>query len=81
MTNPDVVFELGSILRMSLLTTYNLAHIRAAGGADCLFCSSEVRPGDITETIDEGNTAVCPRCRVDGLVPHNADLSGMLSRQ
>ena len=35
----------------------------------CFHCRSYLRPGDICEWIDEDDTAICPRCGVDSIIP------------
>ncbi|MDC9825045.1 cytoplasmic protein [Devosia sp. ZB163] len=40
----------------------------------CYFCLATFAPSDITEWIDEGSCAMCPRCGIDAVL---GDASGL----
>lgn len=54
------------------LSLRNRASIASAGGAVCYFCFHRCAPADIEEYVDDdAQTALCPRCSLDALLPEN----------
>ena len=41
------------------------AHLKLAG---CYYCKSIFRADEIKETIDDGKTALCPKCGIDSVL-------------
>lgn len=39
----------------------------------CYFCQSIIKREDIEDTCDNGETAICPKCSVDSLLPGITD--------
>ena len=35
----------------------------------CYYCRTNYKGSEITEYFDDGETAMCPRCRVDSVLP------------
>jgi DNA-directed RNA polymerase subunit RPC12/RpoP len=54
---------------MMQLTTNNKDLLRLAGTGVCCGCGTHVDADSITSWIDENDTAVCPHCGVDALIP------------
>lgn len=56
----------------------NRSALKDEAEAGCYFCLRNVLVSTITEWIDDGDTACCPNCSVDALIPgrqSEADLS------
>lgn len=41
----------------------------------CFYCRNAVTPETIERWIDEGQTALCPICGIDAVLPDSVDLS------
>lgn len=50
------------------------AEIESSVSCACFFCLSNFPPSDISEWIDGGTTAMCPRCGIDSVI---GDASGL----
>jgi len=50
-------------------TLFNRELLQNEGCGACLHCDSLVEVGAITRWLDERQTAVCPHCQLDALVP------------
>ena len=37
----------------------------------CFYCLKIYEPKEINEWVDDGNTAVCPRCGIDAVLPEH----------
>lgn len=46
----------------------NRAELQAGSYCGCFYCFAIFGPTDITEWIDEDQTAVCPKCGIDSLL-------------
>ena len=44
--------------------------IKVANKATCFYCFNSIKYEDIADWIDNDNTAVCPCCGVDSVVPN-----------
>ncbi len=44
------------------------AEVEASQVCGCFYCLSTFRPSAIMEWIDDGQTALCPRCPVDSVL-------------
>ncbi|HEU4560906.1 MAG TPA: hypothetical protein VFS20_23850, partial [Longimicrobium sp.] len=40
------------------------AEVLASESCACFFCLQHFPPGEITEWVDDGQTALCPRCGI-----------------
>lgn len=38
----------------------------------CFYCEAMFSPGEIREYTDRGQTALCPRCSIDSVIPSAA---------
>lgn len=45
--------------------------ITASEYIGCYYCLKVYKPSDIEEWCDRGQTAICPHCNIDGVVPFN----------
>jgi hypothetical protein len=62
----------------SLLSLHNRSEIKEGVPCVCYFCMQVIDGGDIEEWADDGDTAVCPRCNVDAIVPNETDVQYLL---
>lgn len=53
----------------------NMPALKNATLAGCYRCISIFPPSDITETTDDGQTAMCPKCGVDSVLPDTPDFA------
>jgi hypothetical protein len=44
------------------------AEVLASDACACFFCLQHFAPGEITEWVDDGKTALCPRCGIDAVL-------------
>ena len=51
------------------------AQVEAAPRCGCFYCLAVFAPGEIGKWVDEGDTAVCPRCGIDSVIPEAAGIS------
>lgn len=45
------------------------ASLRKAEWCGCFYCLAQFRPDNIMEWADNGETAICPLCHVDSVLP------------
>lgn len=38
----------------------------------CFYCKTIFKPSEITRWTDDGQTAICPKCDIDSVIPGNA---------
>ncbi len=53
-------------------SSFHRAEVEASSICGCFCCLSTFPPAAITEWIDEGETALCPRCPVDAVLGANS---------
>ncbi len=41
----------------------------------CFFCVAKLAPNKILDWIDDGQTAICPRCGIDSVLPYEDSLT------
>ena len=46
----------------------NRSEIAASSECGCFYCKSVVGPSQFYDWVDDGQTALCPRCGVDALI-------------
>lgn len=62
------------------LALHNKKNINLAQKCGCYFCFNIFEPKDIKEWTDKtkknptGNTAICPHCNTDGVLPDNCGM-------
>lgn len=59
--------------KLHACSSHNRQQIASAGKCYCFYCESVFSPGEITNFADNGQTALCPACGVDAIVPDSAD--------
>ena len=59
--------------KLHACSSHNRQQIATAGKCYCFHCESVFSPGEITNFADNGQTALCPACGVDAIVPDSAD--------
>ena len=47
---------------------YNRAELECSSICGCFYCFATFAPSEIEEWIDEGQTALCPKCPVDAVI-------------
>lgn len=57
-----------SIKELSKYSMRNKVYIGESDKCACYFCLSEFNPEEIVEWTDEGETALCPKCKIDSVV-------------
>ncbi len=55
------------------LSFYNRHSIQRAEKCGCYFCIRVFDSKEVVEWRDNGNTAVCPNCEVDAVLPNVTD--------
>lgn len=48
------------------------AEVLASDVCGCFYCSATFAPASIVEWVDDGSTALCPRCGIDSVLGSNA---------
>lgn len=46
----------------------NKIYVNASDNCTCYFCMNSFKPNEITNWIDDGETALCPKCQIDSVV-------------
>jgi hypothetical protein len=49
----------------------NKVNLFASAKCGCFSCGRVYMPADITEWTDKDNTAICPHCHIDSVIPEN----------
>lgn len=57
------------IKKFPKLSFKNKEQLQKIENACCYFCQKDVIVKDIKEWTDDGETAICPHCNVDAVVP------------
>jgi hypothetical protein len=48
--------------------SFHRAELQNSSLCGCFYCFAIFGPGDISEWIDEGQTAKCPKCTIDSVI-------------
>lgn len=56
------------IEELSRYSSRNKVYIDASDNCACYFCLAKFDPKEIKEWIDNGETALCPKCKIDSVV-------------
>ena len=62
----------------SKLSLHNRSEIKEGVPCGCYFCLRIVDGGEIDEWADDGDTALCPYCTIDAIVPNETDADYLL---
>ena len=54
---------------------YNLGAIEIAHRCGCFYCLQTFAPSEIIKWVDKGQTALCPKCGIDSVLPSVTDPS------
>ena len=60
------------IKKASEYSIYNMAELARSNLAGCYHCKSIFKADEIKETIDDGKTALCPKCGTDSVLPDSS---------
>lgn len=62
------------LIRLHSQTRYNSTKLSKKLIGSCCNCGSKVAVSEIVDWCDSGNTAICPICDVDSIIPGNINL-------
>ena len=62
----------------SLLSLHNRSEIKEGVPCVCYFCLTRMDGSEIEEWADDGDTALCPYCTIDAIVPNETDTKYLL---
>jgi predicted nucleic acid-binding Zn-ribbon protein len=51
------------------LAMHNKKALAKVNECVCYYCSKVFSPGEITEWVDNNDTAMCPHCGIDSVIP------------
>ena len=54
-------------------SSHNRNIIEVSDKCHCFYCKSTIKSSEIVEYIDQGETAICPKCGIDAIVPDSID--------
>jgi len=60
------------IKEASKYSIYNMPELEKSNKAGCYHCMSTFEPSEISETTDDGKTAMCPKCGIDSVLPESS---------
>jgi len=58
----------------SVLSLHNRPEIKEGVSCVCYFCMQVFDGGEIKDWADDDDTALCPHCNIDAIVPNEADV-------
>lgn len=61
------------IERVHLLSSNNREAIQAGTHVSCYYCKKVSPASDVARWTDNGNTALCPKCEIDAVIPGEFD--------
>ena len=44
------------------------SELKAGDACGCFYCRSTFKPSEITEWVDDDDTALCPKCGIDSVI-------------
>lgn len=57
------------------LSFHNNILLKNANYAGCYYCLNVIPVADISDYTDGGQTALCPKCSIDSLLPNITDIN------
>lgn len=54
-------------------SSHNRKLIEASEKCHCFYCKGSIESSEIVEYTDQGQTAICPKCGIDAIVPDSID--------
>ena len=61
-----------NIKEASKFSIYNMEELKKCEKAACYYCISIFYSSEIHDTADGDNTALCPNCSIDSVLPESA---------
>lgn len=55
--------------RLHAYSSYNKELVGLADKCYCFYCKESMASGEIVDYADEGQTAICPKCGIDSIIP------------
>jgi hypothetical protein len=68
--------EADAIVKLSML---NRDRVTTAASCGCFHCQSIFASDEVREWVDNGQTALCPRCGIDSVLPGITDFETLAS--
>ena len=65
--------EEARLKKLHCYSTHNKKWVDTADQCYCFYCKRRINAADITEYADDGQTALCPKCGVDSLLPDSIE--------
>lgn len=59
--------------RLHTYSAHNRSRIAVAGKCYCFYCKAVLDSSEITDYADHGQTAICPKCGIDSIIPDSID--------
>lgn len=59
--------------RLHTYSSHNKSQIAAANTCYCFYCKRRISKDDIKDYTDDGQTAICPACGVDAIIPDSIE--------
>lgn len=56
----------------SKYSVFNMVEIRKSKMVGCYYCLEIYKSSEIQESVDEGETAICPKCGIDSVLPETS---------
>jgi len=62
----------------SLRSLHNRSEIKENVPCVCYFCMQVIDGSEVEDWADDGDTALCPRCNIDAIVPNESNVDYLL---
>ena len=59
--------------RLHAYSTNNRSLIAVSNKCYCFYCKQSMYRGEIERYLDDGQTALCPKCQIDAIIPDSID--------
>jgi hypothetical protein len=60
------VIQINTAIKLAMRNKTSLSFVEKAG---CYYCMKIIEVKDIVEYTDQGETALCPNCKIDAIIP------------
>jgi hypothetical protein len=65
----DAVAKMPTLIQVAHKhSSRHASEIRASSTCGCFYCLTVFSPGEITEWVDDEETAICPKCGIDSVI-------------
>jgi hypothetical protein len=68
-TLPDPEDATLAVKEAAMASFHNRSEIKSAGECACYHCLETFPSAEVVKWADKGQTAVCPRCGIDAVIP------------